>query len=394
MSVQLDPTFIYSQFFNQVKEYAIFATDNDGIITFWNEGAERIKGYHDEEIIGQFYGMLFPDEYQKEGKPLKELHDSRTNGSYQAEDWRKRKDGSLFWAKVNLTPIYGPNGEQIGFTKVTQDLTEQKELKEKLAQQHEEIIKKNEELQVINVDLDNFIYAASHDLKAPIANIEGLIELLKQELNGIDSLDESTSHIFQHVSSSIKRFQNTVKDLTEISKLHKNLTQGLLEEKINIKEVYEEIMEVSGFLYGNNKCEIQTDFKVQQLYYSRKNFRSILYNLLSNAFRYQSPERTCGIQLKTYEQDSYVVLSVRDNGLGIKEKNKEKLFTMFKRFHNHVEGTGIGLYMIKRIIENVGGKIEVESEEGVGTEFKVYFKVADNLRINQPENFNDTLSSI
>ncbi|QNF35482.1 PAS domain-containing sensor histidine kinase [Adhaeribacter swui] len=374
MSLPVDPTFIYSQFINQVKEYAIFATDNNGIITFWNEGAERIKGYKDEEIIGKYYGILFPDEYQKEGKPEREVKLSRENGLYEAEDWRKHKDGTLFWAKVALTPIYGPDGNQIGFTKVTQDLTEQKKLKDELNRQHEEIIQKNNELKVINVDLDNFIYTASHDLKSPIANIEGLIDLLTQELSECNCLDTATSTILEHVTSSIKRFKGTVKDLTEISKLHKNLTQGLAEEEINIRQIYEEIMEVNGLSFSNAKCEIETDFQVEHIRYSRKNFRSILYNLLSNAYRYHSPDRNCIIQIKTFEDESHVVLSVKDNGLGIKETNQKKLFTMFKRFHNHVEGTGIGLYMIKRIIENVGGKIEVESEENKGTEFKVFFK--------------------
>ncbi|PSR57134.1 PAS domain-containing sensor histidine kinase [Adhaeribacter arboris] len=374
MGLPIDTNFIYSQFIDQVKEYAIYATDNNGFITFWNDGAKRIKGYEDEEIIGKFYGILFPDDYQEEGKPLKVLQEARTNGFYVAEDWRKRKDGSLFWAKITLTPIYKPNGEQIGFTKVTQDLTQQKILKDELVRQHEEITQKNNDLKVVNVDLDNFIYTASHDLKAPIANIEGLISLLNKRLGNCNCLDQATSTILQHVTTSIKQFKSTVNDLAEISKLQKNFAQGLMEEKINIPQIYKEIMEVNGLSFSNTKCKIQTDFQVMSIIYSRKNFRSILYNLLSNAFRYHSPERTCVIQLKTYEQNSNIVLSVKDNGLGIKEANKAKLFTMFKRFHNHVEGTGIGLYMIKRIIENVGGKIEVESEEGVGTEFKVYLK--------------------
>jgi len=397
MSLPVDPNFIYSQFINQVKEYAIFATDNNGIITFWNEGAERIKGYKDEEIIGHYYGMLFPDDYQKEGKPENTIKQAQAVGLYEAEDWRKRKDGSLFWAKVTLTPIYAPTGEQLGFTKVTQDLTQQKKLKDELAQQHEEIIQKNNELKVINVDLDNFIYTASHDLKSPIANIEGLIDLLNIELNACDCLDESTTTILQHVTLSIKRFKSTVNDLTEISKLHKNLTQGLTEEEINIRQIYEEIMEANGLSFTNTKCEVQTDFQVQKINYSQKNFRSILYNLLSNAFRYNSPDRACVIQIKTFEEAASIVLSVKDNGLGIKKANQPKLFTMFKRFHSHVEGTGIGLYMIKRIIENVGGRIEVESAEGQGSEFKVFFKKPDiselAKQIKHTENTNSNFAN-
>ena len=365
---------IYLQFVNQVKDYAIFATDNQGIITFWNEGAERLKGYTEPEIIGQFYGMLFPDNYQKEGKPQIEIDEARKNGSYVAEDWRKKKDGILFWARVTLTPIYSPEGEQIGFTKVTGDLTGHKELEDELARRNLAMFKKNEELKKTNIDLDNFIYTASHDLKAPIANIEGLIDLLKHDLSDKNWRDESTDKILQYIGSSIDRFKTTIRDLTEITKLQKNISQSTAVESIHIPTIYAEILADSGIQYTNKPCEIHTDFQVAEITYSRKNFRSVLYNMLSNAFRYQAPGRLCQIHVKTYQHDSFVILSVKDNGLGLKQNHKEQLFSMFKRFHNHVEGTGIGLYMIKRIVENAGGKIEVESEEGAGTEFRIYFK--------------------
>jgi len=121
---------------------------------------------------------------------------------------------------------------------------------------------------------------------------------------------------------------------------------------------------------------MQTDFQVYQLKFSKKNFRSLLYNLLSNAIKYQSPERDCIIKTRTRLEAHYVVLSVKDNGLGISERHQEQLFTMFKRFHDHVPGTGIGLYMVKRMMENAGGKVTVQSQEGRGTEVKLYFNAA------------------
>lgn len=368
---------IYNQFINQIKDYAIFAMDTQGFIITWNVGAERLKGYTEAEIIGQFYGILSLDDYQKEGKPQQELELALKNGSFEAEDWRKRKDGSLFWATLTLTPIFSPEGEHIGFTKVTGDITKQKELQEELARrQHDALFLKNAELEKTNIDLDNFIYTASHDLKSPITNIEGLVEFLRQDLIDKSKLDATSANILAHISSSINRFKNTVNDLTEISKLQKNINGSSTEEVLHVPQIYEQIIAESGFLYTNKPCEMQTDFQVQVFKYSKKNFRSVFYNLLSNAFKFQSPHRPCVIQLKTHQEGPHVVLSVKDNGLGIKDKNKEQLFTMFKRFHNHVEGTGIGLYMIKRIVENAGGKIEVASEEGTGTEFKVYFKVS------------------
>jgi signal transduction histidine kinase len=105
----------------------------------------------------------------------------------------------------------------------------------------------------------------------------------------------------------------------------------------------------------------------------RANLRSIIYNLLSNAIKYASPERPPYVVFETFREGTYTVLCIQDNGLGIPESQQPKLFSMFKRFHSHVDGTGVGLYMIKRVIENNRGKIEVQSTEGLGAQFKVYF---------------------
>jgi signal transduction histidine kinase len=118
---------------------------------------------------------------------------------------------------------------------------------------------------------------------------------------------------------------------------------------------------------------IITDFKVDHLYFARINLRSILYNLLSNAIKYRSPERNPEIKISTSQKDRYIVLTIQDNGLGLNENQQKRLFTMFKRFHTHVDGTGIGLYIVKRIVENKEGKIEVGSKKGEGTTFKIYF---------------------
>jgi PAS domain S-box-containing protein len=366
---------INAYFIDQVKTYAIFATDTKGIITAWNKGAERMKGYSEEEIIGQFYGILHPYEYQQAGMPQKELETALQQGVFEVEDWRKKKDDTLFWASVILTPIFSAEGEHIGFTKVTGDLTKQKELQDKLAERNQDALElKNKELQKINQDLDNFIYTASHDLRAPIINIEALVNFLKEELFQSNCLNEEAQELLHRVISSINRFKYTIEDLTEISRLNKDPEGSPADEIINVNEIYEDIRADLSYLADLETCFIPTDFQVYQLKFSRKNFRSILYNLLSNAIKFQSPERPCIINIHTRLEEPYVILSVKDNGLGMNARQQEQLFTMFKRFHDHVAGTGIGLYMVKRIVENAGGKIEVESQEGTGTEVKIYFK--------------------
>lgn len=368
---------IKSIFIDQVKGYAIFAMDTQGIVTTWNKGAERLKGYSEAEIIGQFYGILHPDSYQQAGKPEEELATALQQGVYETEDWRKKKDGSHFWATIILTPIFAADGRHIGFTKITGDITRQKELQDKLAERQQEALeRKNEELHKINLDLDNFIYTASHDLRSPITNIEALMSLLKDELTETSCLTEETEEMLQRVMNSVNRFKQTIDDLTAISRVHKDISESPADEIINVKEVFDDIMADLNHPAIKELCFMQTDFQVYQLKFSKKNFRSLLYNLLSNAIKYRSPERPCIVQVHTRLEEPYVLLSVRDNGLGMNGRQQEQLFTMFRRFHDHVEGSGVGLFMVKRILENAGGKIEVESEEGSGTEFKLYFKAA------------------
>jgi PAS domain S-box-containing protein len=362
-------------FIEQIKDYAIFATDKHGIIISWNKGAERVKGYTEEEIVGQYYGILHPDEYQQAGKPQEELEKALKHGSFEDEDWRRRKDGTLFWATVTLTPIYSKEGEHIGFTKITGDMTKQKELEDKLAERRQSVLEeKNSELKRINLDLDNFIYTASHDLRSPITNIEGLIGYLKEELTEMKCMNAETEEILQRVISSVDRFKHTIQDLTEISRLHKNFSESASDEIIDIQEVYDDILADMGYPTKKDGIFIQTNFQVHQLRFSKKNFRSVLFNLISNSLKYKAPDRDCIIRIHTRLEEPYVRLSVEDNGLGIHKRHHAQLFTMFKRFHDHVQGTGVGLYMVKRIVENAGGKIEVASAEGAGTRFNLYLR--------------------
>ncbi|CAN5472335.1 hypothetical protein BH23BAC1_BH23BAC1_20640 [soil metagenome] len=234
-------------------------------------------------------------------------------------------------------------------------------------------MEKNNELLKINIDLDNFVYTASHDLKAPITNLEGLMNLLKQQFEY--KLEVDDREILDMMATSIHKFKKTILDLTEITKVQKGLDDKT--EPLSFKEVLEEVKTDLNPIIKESGAFINENLKIQQVSFSPNNLRSIFYNLISNAIKYRSLHKPLEISINTYQENNFIVLSVSDNGLGISETNKPKLFSMFKRFHSHVEGTGIGLYVIKRILENNRGKIEFESKEGEGTIFKVYFQTQD-----------------
>jgi len=344
-----------------VKDYAIYMLTPEGKIASWNEGAKRIKGYEADEIMGCHFSKFYPSEAVSTQYPSFELVKALEDGRFEDEGWRLRKDGSRFWANVIITPVYNHQKQHIGFTKITRDLSEK--LK------NEELMMKNKELHRLNTDLDNFVYTASHDLKAPITNMEGLMILIDAKIR--PKLDTTELRIINKMASSIERLQNTIASLLEVTKAQKNLEKA--QESISVREILQEVKEEISPLIEEANAEFIEDLQAESITFTKASLRSILYNLLSNAIKYRSGERRVVINISTFYEKANIVLSVKDNGLGLTQENQNKLFSMFKRFHVHVEGTGIGLYIVKRTIENYGGKIEVNSKLNEGTEFKLYF---------------------
>lgn len=309
------------------------------------------------------------------------------------------KNGQDRYIYIKAKPVFNEKREVLRIHGIAQDITDRKKAEEEIqkanddlkkAQEElidnnnllearvrertEELIKKNEALEKINTDLDNFVYTASHDLKAPISNIEGLIASLDLQ---IDAENDDIKFIIGLMKVSILRFKETIKDLTEISKIQKNFNED--ETIVEFEDFLEDIKFTLIEMIVGSEAIIDSDFsQCKRISFSRKNFKSILFNLISNAIKYQSSERKPEIFIKSWIEGNYAVISIKDNGLGFEEKDKGKIFGMFKRLHDHVDGSGVGLYIVKRIIENAGGKIEAFSEKGKGTEFRIFFPCKTN----------------
>ncbi len=349
-------------FVEGVKDYAIFFLTPDGNIASWNQGAERLKGYKKEEVLGKHFSLFYTEEALKSGFPQYELVEAAKQGRFEDEGWRVRSDGTVFWANVVITPIYNKD-LLIGFSKITRDVTNKVK--------NEELMRKNKMLLKINTDLDNFIYTASHDLKAPIANLEGLIFLLSKRIQG--RLSDEEQKILNMMKQSIEKLRRTIDDLKEITKAQKGLDDKM--EEISITSVLEEVKSDIENMIQEADAQFIESLEVTKIRFAKANLRTILYNLISNAVKYRSLDRPLNIVIKTYALDSEIALSISDNGLGLSENQQSKLFMMFKRFHSNTEGTGIGLYIIKRIVENAGGHIEAQSELDKGTTFTIFFPV-------------------
>ncbi len=358
------------------------------------------------ELVNPGYQQLFPGR-ALQGKPLlealPELIDQpvwrtlrrvyQTGETHEESGIRipvaKHEGGPLedFYFNYILQARYDEQGRIDGVVVFAYNVTEQafarqqvQALNEKLAVLNRELHASNEELgdsnrQLLrtNVDLDNFIYTASHDLKAPISNIEGLLHALREELPADSGADGQVGAILGRMHDAVDRFKRTIGHLTDVTKLQKEHAPA--SAAVDLAAVVDGVCLDLAPQLREAGAKLAVDVAgCPRLLFPEKNLRSVVYNLLSNALKYRSPYRTPHIDLRCHVAGGYAVLGMHDNGLGIAKEHQPKLFGMFQRFHDHVEGSGIGLYMVKKMVENAGGRIEVHSQLGAGTTFFIYLK--------------------
>jgi signal transduction histidine kinase len=249
-------------------------------------------------------------------------------------------------------------------------------LNQELTATNQELLTTNTRLQHTNADLDNFIYTASHDLKAPIANIEGLLLLLRKQLPPETQQAGLMPRILGMMQESIERFQLTISQLADLTRLQQAGARPA--EPAQLAAVIEAVrLDLAPLLEATSTHLAVTIGACETVSFAPQHLRSVVYNLLSNAVKYRHPDRVPQVQLRCHPDGQpdgqQVVLEVQDNGLGLSQPQQAQLFTLFQRLHAHVEGSGVGLYMVKRIVENAGGTITVHSELGRGSTFTVVF---------------------
>jgi PAS domain S-box-containing protein len=262
------------------------------------------------------------------------------------------------------------SGAIAGVINIGVEITAHVQASQQVQQLNEELRAANGQLQRTNVDLDNFIYSASHDLKAPIANIEGLLELLSHLLPPAIRSAGEIAPVLALMQEAVERFRRTIAHLTDLTKLQLEFAQPAA--AVSLARVVEEVRhDLLPLLVETGGQLTRAIDDCQSLVFSEKNLRLVVYNLLSNALKYRHPARPPQVHLSCTCEQGHQLLRVEDNGLGLTPTQQAQLFGLFKRFHDHVEGTGIGLYMVKKVVENAGGTLTVASELNQGTTFTV-----------------------
>jgi signal transduction histidine kinase len=355
------------------------------------------------ELVNPAYQQLFPGR-RLLGRPLLEAlpelagHDVwRTFRQVFETGQTNQEEGLLIpIARYDNTPLedayfdfiqqarFDGQGRPDGVLVFAFEVTEQVRVRKQLARTNEELTAANEQasahnqelaqanrlLQRTNSDLDNFVYAASHDLKQPINNLVGLFDELRYAITFADPEEEAL--LLPMLEEALAQLSTTVEDLAAVGQVQRDV--NLPAETVPLAELTQEVLQTLQPQVQAARARITTDFAAAPtITYSRANLRTILVNLLSNSLKYADPARRCRIHLSLWKQDGRPVLLVEDNGLGFDvQRHQEELFQLFRRFHTHTEGTGVGLYLINRIVQGNGGHIEVESELGEGTTFRLF----------------------
>jgi PAS domain S-box-containing protein len=352
----IDNSPILKSLLENSKVAGIFILDEHGTILRANPGALKYFGYTEEDVFGKNFTLLFTKEDKSAGNPEKELKEAIETGSGLDDNFIVHKNGNHLWCHGESILARDDKGDIFIF-KIVFDIDKQRKLEEAL-------FKKNN-------DLSNFIYTTSHDLKAPINNIEGLIDMLEEH----KEISNQYSKEFEMLKSSIKMFKDVLNDLAEIGRVQEDGKGGV--SRIEFKGIFEEIKWALNDDIKKSDATLFDDFsKAPIIDFSKKNLRSVFYNLISNAIKFRSPKRPPIVNVCTEMIGSeYIMLKVSDNGLGIKDEDKHKVFSLYGRLNPSIEGSGVGMAIVARIIDDSDGKIEIESEPGMGTTFKVYFKI-------------------
>tara|TARA_R110002167_G_scaffold71696_6_gene202169 strand:+ start:290 stop:1483 length:1194 start_codon:yes stop_codon:yes gene_type:complete len=360
--------------YKQVFKYSIFPKivhNMDLRIIEANDSAVKEFGYSKNELLKK---KIIDLHYKVDQEPSNQVRENMEGKKkLTVEKIFRRKDGSVFVA--DITPcMYIVEDSPIVHVHI-QNITDRKQAEEKMQELNSalelEITKAElnaKQIEIKNRELEELAYVAAHDLKAPVTNLNVLIEMIDthsiqgdKDIELFNKLKNNIEQVYKKVFSlnDVINFKTTLKDKKE-----------LLEFKKVFKEVEQSILDQ----LNSTNTTLDVDFsECPEIEYPPLHLNRILHNLLTNSMKYKSPDRLLKIEVKTRKINGSVCLNVKDNGLGFDaEKQGGKVFGLFKRLHTHVEGVGVGLYIVKSIVEAHGGKIEVISRPNEGALFTIH----------------------
>jgi len=332
-------------------------------IVYINPAFSQMSGYQPNEIIGKSTNIFNkgPNSDSEELKKLLRAIKNEEECLIEAISYTKQKEE--YWVRFSMIPIFNNEGVISHWISIQRDITDEK----KLEAEKEHLIR---ELTQNNKDLKQFSYITSHNLRAPLSNLIGLLNLIED----IPIENPELQEILAGFSKSTHLLNETINDLVKVIIIKDN--PSMQKEEVSLKEVFENVFSQLSFQIELHKPIIKLKFeRVPLLNINKAYIESILLNLLTNSIKYKSENRKLKISITAEQIDNTAVITFKDNGIGIDlERNRDKVFGLYQRFHNYPDSKGLGLYLVKSQVETMGGTINIDSEVNKGTTFTITFK--------------------
>jgi PAS domain S-box-containing protein len=331
---------------------AVIGETLDAIVISWNPSAERLFEYTAAEMIGKSVAMLFPpDSTDEEGKLISKIRNGETVSHY--ETVRVSKSGKQLIISLTLSPIYDFAGHLIGISKIARDITEQR-----LSQ---------DALRRANASLEEFAYAAAHDLQEPLRNIS--LSLQQLTLENSDLSEEESRETMAVAVRNSNRMQRLIQDLLSFTRALDSEPLVARVSSADANTVVSHAIENLRQSIVENEASIMVESPLPHVQIHPAHLLQLMQNLIGNALKYRKPDVAPLIEIGARVESSRVVICVADNGIGIAPQFHQRVFGVFKRLNHSQQGNGIGLAVCKRIIEHYSGTIWIESTEGAGATF-------------------------
>jgi PAS domain S-box-containing protein len=360
-----------------VKDYAIFMLDPQGRVATWNAGAQRIKGWREDEIVGTHFSAFYPAEDVAANKPGFELDVASRLGRFEDEGWRVRKDGTRFWANVIITALHDREGRLCGFAKVTRDVTDRRAAEETARRLAAETAARRAAQEAVAIR-DEFLSIAGHELKTPLTALLFHAESLQRNALAIpptEVADRATKMV-----RNAQRLARLVEELLDVSRIAAGRLT-LEREQVDLSGLVSELTARIRDAAERAGSPIQLDASRPAVgHWDRLRVEQVVENLLTNAVKYG---RGKPIEVTVEPRERLARLVVRDHGFGIAPADQARIFERFERAvsSRHYGGLGLGLWIARQIVEAHGGRIRVASRPDDGAAFTVDLPLSPEVRL-------------
>jgi PAS domain S-box-containing protein len=363
---------------------AIIVLSLDGTITRWNKAAEHLYGYSEEEVRGKPVTILIPEDLrQDEVKNFSRLVHGERIDHYETR--RRRKNGTLVEVSLTISPVKGRDGRIVAASKTSRDVTERKHAQEEIIRLKEDLERRVEErtarLRTAIGELESFTYTVAHDLRAPLRGIHQFCDLLLEEKSQL--LDDEAKQWLRNVTDGARRMDGLIEGLLAYSRIGR--------EEISITTIdpallVEEILATMKREIEERKATIEVAPDFPRVRGNRLLLTQALTNLISNAIKFVPPGRLPVVRISFASLDRSVRITIEDNGIGIDPRHRDRLFRIFERLHPRDEfpGTGIGLAIVKKAVEQMGGTVDFGPADGLGCRFFVDLPAAEQEDVRAP----------